>query len=283
MTGMMRAATGMRAAAGAAALLACAAIAQPARADLYLNTAYIPFADTVGITIKQLGSSSDTVYNNIGVGMFSITANTTSASSPATSSFNAFCIDLFGDLNGSFTYLKNATTPTFVPANAGPAAPGAYNPFPLSTDLNGNALSATQIKQMTALANYGFEQAGAWSSLPSNQPTAYIDSAALQLAIWSIEYENPANDFSINYSESNAGGAALQGQVAYYINVLLPTLGVGNNVSGIGTSNNATSQALLISVPEPTSIAMLIIGLAGLAAVRARKQGEGALPPSTPH
>jgi hypothetical protein len=142
-----------------------------------------------------------------------------------------WCLDVFDWLAGSGTYSS-----------------GALQPTTPNTGTIGVNLSGTQIGQIGALVAHA-------NSLIS---TAYDASAAIQLAIWHVEYGSDA--FSYLGGGSNLATLASE----YYNNA---TKGTWDPVSGLQalyvTSGNQT-MTFIATTPLPATWAMLLGGVLGL-------------------
>ena len=142
----------------AAVLAGVMALAAPASATIInITNVQVPFSEGVTLTGGTIGSEV------IGIaGQFVLTTDI--------GTLNAWCVDLFHtiSLGCSYTY----TTGPLLTDNSG-SSPGTSNP-----------LSSTQINQIEALAAYGN---AVMLSSPSN-----AFSAALQAAIWDVEYGTTA-------------------------------------------------------------------------------------------
>ncbi len=148
----------------------------------------------------------------------------------------AWCIDIYADINlgtgQSLTYQTNSVTTS-------------------SEDGDGNALTATQVQEIQGLASYG-------ASLYAADPSDADDLAAVQLAIWSVEYP------TFSYSGTSANVVSLtDADIADAANL---TGSAAEIDSQSGTQNFVTA-----SIPEPISAALLGSGMAALGLVLRRR------------
>jgi hypothetical protein len=141
----------------------------------------------------------------------------------------AWCLDVFTFLQSSGTY------------NVGPlttAGSGGSNP-PLST---------TQIGEIGALMAYG----NAHIALSTDV------SAAIQLAIWMVEYSN----FSYTVPASGSSVATLAQQ--YFDDATNGSWALDNNVSLLSVSDSSNQNLGFVdATPLPPALTMMVIGLAG--------------------
>ncbi|WP_158933315.1 PEP-CTERM sorting domain-containing protein [Acidisphaera sp. S103] len=123
-----------------------------------------------------------------------------------------------------------------------------YTTGSISTDFHGITLTTTQIDEISGLVGYG-------DALLAEPGATSTESAGVQLAIWSVEYDN------FSYSGASAATVAEANKLI----ALAPTLaGSANAVIGLdGTQSFAIDQ-----IPEPASLAVLGAGLTGIGLVR---------------
>jgi hypothetical protein len=146
---------------------------------------------------------------------------------------DAWCVDIF-------TYLGTS---------------GAFQTGPLTNDsstLPGgpDTLSTAKIGEIGALALNGDDLLGS--------PGATSDkSAAIQIAIWSVEY---GNDFAYTGVDNN-----IPNLVSAYIGNVTGAFPLWKPYSNFVTLTEAGNQNLITtSVPEPSTWAMMLLGFAGL-------------------
>ena len=137
----------------------------------------------------------------------------------------------------------------------------AYHVAPLTQDGYGNALSSTQVREITGLARLGFTIAkGSATDAPAQL-------AAVQQAIWTVEY--PTSTFTATgpYAAAQAGYAATFLHEAPHLS------GFARNI----VSDSGSTQGQITNVggvPEPASWALMLAGFGIVgAAARSRRTG----------
>jgi hypothetical protein len=176
---------------------------------------------------------------------------------------NTYCVDLFDYIN------TGSTVATF---NQNALAAGQT----FQAGSTNGTFTQLQVTRLTALLTNG-----------SLQTQNTVNTAALQIAIWGIEYDtpsggvynltNPDSFFFYHTSDSNSTAALNQAQIDltnitssiwttdsnHFVEFLTSTTGNVQDLIYLATGSVAT--------PEPSTIAVFGIGLIGLWAARRRK------------
>jgi hypothetical protein len=176
---------------------------------------------------------------------------------------NTYCVDLFDYIN------LGSTVATF---NQNALAAGQT----FQAGSTNGTFTQAQVTQLTALLTNG-----------SLQPQNTINTAAMQIAIWEIEYDSPSggvynlshlDSFYFSHtSDSNSTAALNQAQV--YLNDVTSSAWTTDSTHFIEylTSTSGSVQDLIylangsVATPEPSTVAVFGIGLIGLWAARRRK------------
>lgn len=214
---------------GAFSLLSLA-LAPTASAGIIVTNVQFPYLDS--FTLTQTGSSPANLFGGIGIGQTRGVAGGQIILTTNMGIFYTWCIDLFHGINGG---------PQNTPYMAGPPLDdnGTYLGGP-------TVLTATQIATIAKLAAYG-------NLVMAATPSSSF-SGALQAAIWNVEYGTTAS-----------GSGAFNADLAA-IMALLPTLPYADGevlYSPLVTGTH-DRQALWHPVPEPSSLAMIALGLLSL-------------------
>lgn len=226
-------------------------------------------AGTVTTTSVSLpnGSTSINIVDTsqyVNGGGSNITTGTIGLQTTTLGALSTYCVDLFDYISlgsNSYTFNNNALT-------AG------------STFRNGTATGTwtqNQVNLITALLTNG-----------SMQTQNTINTAAMQIAIWDIEYDTAAANGSYNLtthdgfyfsatSDSNSAATLAQAQV--YLNNVTSGTWLTDATHSVqyltsnpsGTQNLIYLQTNAAAVPEPSTVAVMGLGLIGLWAVRRRK------------
>ena len=223
----------------AAATVALLAFASPAAAEsVHITNVAVPLTAS-GINIAYQTHS----YTNVIAGQLQLTS--TYGSNPSGPNFivNAWCVDLLHDINiGANTY-------DYILASA------------VTTDSNGTALSATQNREIMALAAHGN------ALLAGSSAGSAVMSSAIQLAIWALVY--PGLTFTAD-ATTTANVAVLEAYAASHSDpgIALMTTAAAQNLIASGLPPGGSPG--VPAVPEPSAMLLLITGLAGLGTIRRR-------------
>ena len=216
--------------------------------------------DTVNITYPAQSATLDSGGNGVLGGEIQLQTNV--------GTLNAYCVDLFHTIStgsNAYTFNQNALT-------AG------------SSYMNGSASSTFTVNQVGLITNLLING--------SLQTQNTINSAALQVAIWDVEYGTAATNgtynvtggsgfsFSANSGDTNSATVLSTAQtflndVTGYQNgstwVAATWLGNSSRFVQYLTSSSGVQQQIYLATPEPSTIAVFGMGLIGLWAARRRK------------
>jgi PEP-CTERM motif len=228
-------------------------------------------ADTLTTTSVSMPNGSTTVNINysghsIDGGGSAINTGTIGLQT-AQGALNTYCVDLFDYIytgNNSYTFNNNAL-----------AAGQSY-----ADGSSHSTWTTSQVSLITALLENG-----------SLQQQTTVNTAALQIAIWDVEYDNAASNGTYNlsnhdgfyFTSTGASGSSSAISLAQtYLNDVTGGTWVADashtvqylTANPSGTQNLiylATTPTTPVATPEPSTVAVFGLGLIGLWAARRRK------------
>jgi hypothetical protein len=227
-------------------------------------------ADTLTTTSVSMPNGSVTVnitYNGHTIDGNGVAINTgTIGLQTAQGALSTYCVDLFDYIytgNNSYSFNNNAL-----------AAGQSY-----ADGSSHSTWTTNQVNLITALLENG-----------SLQQQTTLNTAALQIAIWDIEYDNPSNgSYNLTnhdgfYFTSNGSGSSSAISLAQtYLTDVTSGAWVADashTVQYLTANNPSNTQNLIylantpttpVATPEPSTVAVFGLGLIGLWAARRRK------------
>lgn len=168
----------------AVGLIGLGGLAAPAFADpmIYVDDVAVPLFEETTITgTVDLIVPNNVSFSNVITGQIVLTVNPGTTADPSTEyTLPVWCIDLFHDIGigGSGYQYSEGTLSTASTDN--------------STAANPTALTATQVSEISDLVAYG-DYLLSQSSTDND-----LNSALVQSAIWTVEYNNPSGNYGAN-------------------------------------------------------------------------------------
>jgi hypothetical protein len=243
---------GLKAALGVSGMLLCLAAGSAMATTVQTSSVSLPNGNTtVNISDTLSGQSSiDGGGSNLITGTIGLQTNI--------GALNTYCVDLFDYIN-----LGN-TVATF---NQNALAAGQT----FQAGSTNGTFTQLQVTQLAALLTNG-----------SLQTQNTVNTAALQIAIWEIEYDQPsggvynlthADAFYFSHTgDSNSIAALNQAQV--YLNDVTSSIWATDSshfIEYLTSTGGGVQNLIYLATPEPSTVTVFGIGLIGLWAARRRK------------
>jgi hypothetical protein len=230
-----------------------------AMADTLTTTSVSMPNGSVTVNINYSGHSIDGGGSNINTGTIGLQT--------AQGALSTYCVDLFDYIytgNNSYTFNNNAL-----------AAGQSF-----SNGSSSGTWTTNQVNLITALLENG-----------SLQTQSTVNTAALQIAIWDVEYDTAASNGTYNLtnhdgfyftSTSGSGSSSAITQAQAYLTDVTSGAWVADASHTVQylTANPSGTQNLIylaatpttpVATPEPSTVAVFGLGLIGLWAARRRK------------